>query len=91
MNKYDKSSNYITSIKVACHNINGIKNNRIKLKTLVEWSKKENVKVLGLVETNSNSKELRFSLEEKNFKGFWTQSMVIKRKGSSVGILVSQE
>ena len=65
MNKYDKSGNYVTSIKVACHNINRIKNNRIKLKTIVEWSKEENVEVLGLVKTNSNSKELRFSLEEK--------------------------
>ena len=70
MNKYDKCDNNITSIKVACYNINRIKNNRMKLKTIVEWSKEENVEILELVETNSNSKELRFSLEKKYFKGF---------------------
>ena len=36
IDKYDKSGNNMTSIKVACHNINRIKNNRIKLKTIVE-------------------------------------------------------
>jgi len=80
VSRYDKNRKRITSAKIACHNINGIKRTKIKLKTIVEWAKEEEVDVLGLVETNSNSKELKYSLEDNYYRGIWSQSEIIKKK-----------
>jgi exonuclease III len=91
VSRYDKSGRRITNAKIACHNINGIKHNKIKLRTIVEWAKEEDVDILGLVETNSNSKELKHSLEDNYYRGIWSQSEIIKKKGSGVELLISQK
>ena len=75
-------------VNMACHNINGIRGNKVKLKAIAEWACENEIDLLGLVETNSSEKELRFSLDEVNMKGFWSQYEVTKRKGSGVGLLV---
>ena len=45
------------SLMIACHNINGLKTNKNKLENILEWMDDEQIKILGLVETNIKEKD----------------------------------
>ena len=44
-------------IKVRMHNINGLKGDSLKLERLVEYCKKKQFNLMGIIETNINEKE----------------------------------
>ncbi|CAG8780987.1 12500_t:CDS:2, partial [Gigaspora margarita] len=45
-----------STFKIVCHNLNSLKQNNQKLWTLMEWAKEDRINILGLAETNINSK-----------------------------------
>src|SRR6266480_5333300 len=76
-------------IKIAVHNINGLKGNRHKLEILVNKLKEEKYDLVGIVKTNISEKEGQYitSYREK-IDSFWTNAEKRKNKGSEVDILV---
>jgi hypothetical protein len=79
-------------IRIACHNINGIKQNKQKIDLLHEWIQEENIGICGIIETNIMSKEGRFLLnKESNYMSIWTNANPLKKKGSGIGLLVRRD
>ena len=77
---------------IACHNINGIKTKKSKLDNLLEWKKLEKIDILGIVESNISEKEGRYiMIEDKENKSYWANADGNKKKGSGVGIIVSNK
>src|ERR1043165_4884896 len=79
-------------LNLATHNINGLKTNSQKIEALYEWMINNELDIVGLAETNILAKEgffLEKSLEE--YKSFWSSVSLDKKKGSSVGLLISKK
>ena len=53
------------TLKVALHNINGIKGNFTKLKLLLDWAYKENIDIIGINETNTTGRQNNFNLKNQ--------------------------
>ena len=81
------------ALKVACHNINGIKSKGYKLENIVAWAEEEEVDILGIIETNINEKEGKCTMNRfvSEYKSFWANAKVDKKKGSGVGILIENK
>ena len=47
-------------IKIACHNINGLKTKGWKLENLLGWAEEEEITILGIMETNLTEGEGKF-------------------------------
>lgn len=78
-------------IKFGVHNINGLKNNNSKLADILEFSKENEIEILGISETNISSKEGSFLGKDiTGFRSFWASSEENKKKGSGVGIAISK-
>ena len=55
------------------YNINGLKEDSLKLEQLVEYCKKEQFNLIEIIETNINKKEgEQFNIENRIYKSFWT-------------------
>ncbi|CAG8616566.1 26069_t:CDS:2, partial [Gigaspora margarita] len=69
------------TLKIGCHNINRLKTNQQKFKTLGQWLDDEVFDIFAVTETNLNKKE-GFFVEKKveNFKFFWSDISIDKRK-----------
>ena len=81
-----------SSLKIACHNLNGLKRNNQKLCTLLEWAEEDRINILGLAETNISSKEGHFlTPRDGNFVSFWANANQGKKKGSGVGLLINKQ
>jgi len=80
-------------IKIACHNINGLKTKGWKLENLLSWAKEEEIAILGVTETNLTEREGSFLMRNANRKyiGYWTSAAEDKKKGSEIGILVEEQ
>ena len=79
-------------LKLACHNINGLKSNNQKLLHLLTWAKEKEIDILGVTETNLSDKEGRYILTpDSSFKSYWTSSSPNKKKGSGLGVLISEK
>jgi hypothetical protein len=59
-------------IRVACHNINGLKTRGWKLENLLGWAEGEKITILGITETNIAEKEEKFLLysQDTQYKGY---------------------
>jgi exonuclease III len=78
-------------LNIACHNINGIKSNKHKIELVHEWVLDNKIDILGLAETNISKKEGFFIAKDlSGYRGFWSDSDAMKKKGSGVGILVEE-
>jgi exonuclease III len=80
-------------LKIACHNINGLKTKGWKLESLLGWAEEEEITILGIMETNLTESEGKFLMHAANRKyvGFWASAAKDKKKGSGVGILVEEQ
>jgi len=80
-------------IRIACHNINGLKTKGWKLESLLGWAEEEEITILGIMETNLTENEGKFLMHATNRKyvGFWASAAKDKKKGSGVGILVEEQ
>src|ERR1043165_9495568 len=80
-------------IKIACHNINGLKTKGWKLGNLLSWADEEEITILGITETNLTEREGRFLTHaaNKRYVGYWSSAAEDKKKGSGVGILVEEQ
>jgi len=80
-------------IKIACHNINGLKTKGWKLENLLDWAEEEEIAILGITETNIVEKERRFLAyaANKKYVGYWTNAAEDKKKGSGIGILIEEQ
>lgn len=79
-------------LNIATHNINGLKTNNQKIETLREWMTDNRLDIVGLAETNISEREGRFLTQNiKNYKSFWSNADLNKKKGSGVGLLVNQQ
>ena len=69
-------------IKIACHNINGLKTKGWKLENLIEWANKEELTIVGITEMNITEKEGKFLIYNHNtqYKGYWTSAATDKKK-----------
>ena len=47
-------------IKIACHNINGLKTKGWKLENLLGWAEKEEIVILGITESNLTERKGNF-------------------------------
>ena len=79
-------------LKIACHNINGLKTKGWKLESLLGWAEEEEITILGIMETNLTESEGKFLMHAANRKyvGFWASAAKDKKKGSGIGILVEE-
>jgi hypothetical protein len=80
-------------IKIACHNVNGLKTKGWKLDSLLGWAEEEEITILGITETNLTEREGRFLMQAANRKyvGFWSSAAKDKKKGSGIGIIISEQ
>ena len=80
-------------IRVACHNINGLKTRGWKLENLFGWAEEKKITIMGITETNIAEKEGKFLLysQDIQYKGYWTSAAIDKKKGSGVGILIDEK
>ena len=80
-------------LKIACHNINGLKTREWKLANLLGWTKEEEISILGLTEMNITEKEGRLLLYNNNmqFRGYWANATPDKKKGSVIGVLIDEK
>ena len=79
-------------LKIAIHNINGIKGNLVKLESLLDWAKTNDIDMLGINETNTTERQNHFSMNnQKEYKGIWTDAEENKKKGSGVGLLMNRK
>ena len=80
------------SIKIAAHNINGLKRNRHKLEILVDKFEEEEYDMIGILEMNILKKEGYFiTRHRENIDSFWTNAEKSKSKGSGIGIIISKK
>src|SRR6185295_8146306 len=79
-------------IRIACHNINGLKTRGWKLENLLGWAKEEEITILRITETNIAEKKGKILVHRYNtqYKGYWTSAMSDKKKGSGIGILIDE-
>ncbi|CAG8853392.1 12417_t:CDS:1, partial [Gigaspora margarita] len=76
-------------LKLEVHNINGIKKNSQRLQELIDFSKEQNLNIVGITETNIKKKEAKFiDIHRKGYRDYWLNSDQDKHKGSGVGLLV---
>ena len=80
-------------IRIACHNVNGLKTRGWKLENLLGWTEKEEIAILGITETNIAERERKCLLYNCNmqYKGYWTSVISEKKKGSGIGILIDEK
>ncbi len=79
-------------IKIAVHNINGLKGNRHKIEPIVERIEKNEYDIIGIVETNITNREGQFIVKQRSsLNSFWSNAEEGKNKGSGVGIIVSDK
>src|SRR6185436_12315269 len=79
-------------LKLATHNINGLKANSQKLESLYEWMIDNELDIVGLSETNISAKEGFFLTRNlEGYKSFWSNACPNKKKGSGVGLLISNQ
>ena len=85
-----RSINFQT-LKVATHNINGIKGNTTKLELLAKWAKEERIDILGINESNIDERQGKFCLAKSSeYISFWTSAEEGKLKGSGVGLIINR-
>ncbi|CAG8660803.1 18055_t:CDS:2 [Gigaspora margarita] len=73
-------------IRIACHNINGLKSNGLKLEALSDWASSEQLDVVEIAETNIAGKEGYFLAKDlQNYKAYWTEANPEKKKEPGVG------
>ena len=79
-------------IKIACHNVNGLKTKGWKLGNLLDWAEEEEIAILGVTETNLTEREAKFLTynTRKKYIGYWVNAVEDKKKGSGLGILVEE-
>ena len=78
-------------MRIGFHNINGLKANKGKLDGLLDTMLEENIRIMGIAETNLQEVEGKFILREnQKFKGFWSAADENKKKGSGVGIILRE-
>ena len=73
------------------HNINGIKSDTARFRSIVEWNKNRNIDVMGLAETNINKTcGLHYNnlISDLKYKGIWSEC-ANKVKGSGVALLIN--
>ena len=69
------------TLKIATHNINGVKGNIVKLEMLMDWASREKIDLIGINETNITERQISFSMnKQKEYLGIWTDAEVNKRK-----------
>src|SRR6185437_4709084 len=88
-----KNTNYeqFNILNIGFHNINRIKNNKNKLKAVIDYAENKGLDILGLGETNIESREGEFLLDEQcTYKCFWASAESNKIKGSGLGILIKK-
>ena len=80
-------------IKIACHNINGLKTKGWKLENLLGWAEEEEIVILGITESNLTEREVNFLMNnaKRQYISYWTSAAVDKKKGSGVGILIEEQ
>jgi len=80
------------TLKVASHNINGIKGNSIKLELLLDWARKENIDMIGINETNTTGRQNIFNLKNQdNYLGILSDAEENKKKVSGVGLILCKK
>ena len=79
-------------LKLACHNINGLKSNNQKLLHLLDWAKEKDIDILEITETNISDKEGHYILPQNSpYKICWTSSSSNKKKGSGLGVAIGEK
>ena len=80
-------------LKLACHNINGLKTKGWKLENLLSWAEEEEIAIMGITETNLTEREKKFLTYAagKRYVGFWTNAAEDKKKGSGIGIVIDEQ
>jgi len=53
------------TLKIATHNINGIKGSFSKLDLILEWAKKESIDIVGINESNTTERQNKFNTKKQ--------------------------
>ena len=77
---------------IVYHNINGLKNSPEKLALLLQTCELSKYPIIGIGETNVLMREGKGweNHHETGYKGFWTDKIKDKTKGSGVAIMVKK-
>ena len=80
------------NIRIAIHNINGLKNNWYRLQELLDFGEEKDFNIIGIVETNIKETEAKYSeVQSQRYKSWWASAEEGKLKGSGVGILIDKK
>ena len=80
------------TLKIATHNINGIKGNLVKLESLLDWAKTNDIDMLRINETNTTKRQNHFTINnQKEYKGIWTDAEENKKKSFEVSLIMSKK
>ena len=78
-------------IKIAFHNINGVKTDNTKIDSLLDIAEEKGLDIIGLCKTNIQDREGHWLIkEEETYRGFWASADKEKKKGSGVAIIMHQ-
>ena len=89
-NKIITNNRVYTELKIGFHNINGIKGNPYKAQELIDLGQKEELDIIGIIETNIQEVEGRhIKIDRKNYSAYWSSIEKGKYKGSGVGIWIN--
>lgn len=89
-----ESQNLFLDLKISTHNINGLKTDPHKLFHLIEYMMNENIDMMAINETNIDGKTGKFIIHETQkdkVKGYWSNSVSDKIKGSGVALIVNDK
>ena len=82
---HEKRYNQFGLLNIEFYNINGIKNNKNKLKAIIEYAEEKKIDILELGETNIEDIEGKWATKNiDNYKSFWASSEENKKKGSGI-------
>ena len=80
------------TLKIATHNINGLKANSYKLDILIDYAIEKNIDILEINETNILEQQGKFLVnKESRYIEFWIGANRNKIKESKVSLLISKE
>ena len=70
----------LLKLKIATHNINGIKGSFTKLELLLEWAVCKNLDIIRINETNTMERQNKFNMKKQNIFSESGQTQKRKKK-----------
>src|SRR6266542_1121638 len=87
-------NNFVSTLKIGTHNINGLRCNIDKLDNLIEFMKLEKIDIMTLTDTNLSSRDGRWAPlvdHARDFSIIWSDKAPDKIKGSGLACIINHK